>query len=92
MSGEPRGYFAICASDCHFLTLEKAHFKETIEQLEIDRHQKLQDFFRSIPLFQEWTKGKLSKFALCLKFKEFQTVGQIIIKEGTPSDNVYLVK
>lgn len=41
MSGEQRAFSAIIHDECHFLTLQKDHFKETIEQLEIERHQKL---------------------------------------------------
>ena len=52
----------------------------------------MQDYFHSIPLFNDWTKGKFTKFTLCLKFKEFNTIGQLVVKEGAHADYVYLVK
>ena len=49
-------------------------------------------FLRQVPGVKDFTRNKQEKFFENLNFLDFKAIGEVVVREGTVADKVYLIK
>jgi len=81
----------VCKKDCHLATMTKESYSQILKQIETKALNEVIDFFRSLPLFNHWTRRGLSKLQFFFQKKIYKR-GNIIYRSGETPTHVYLVK
>lgn len=80
-----------CLEDSHFAILSKEDFNRALGAIEKRKYNERIQFLQSLPFFDKLTKNSVGK--LSYQFIDVPTIkGQVLYKEGDPSEYVYLVK
>ena len=90
-SDKPRQASIKCKVDCHFLYLHKKDYQDCIGNFIKERRNLMVSFLSGLPLFQDFTKGTLTKISYILKEKTLKK-GQVLYKEGEESNEIFFVK
>lgn len=90
-SDKPRQASIKCKVDCHFMYLHKKDYQDCIGNFIQERRNLMVSFLSGLPLFQDFTKGTLTKISYILKEKTLKK-GQILYREGEESNEIFFVK
>ena len=81
----------IWKEDWKFAVLNKDLYQNVLRKIDEQNKEDKINFLKQIPLFKYWSKNALGKLWYAIEVITWIR-GQKIIKEGDPSDYVYLIK
>lgn len=86
-----RGASIFVKQNSHFLVLYKGEYLQILGKVEAYKLKDKVEFLQSLLLFQRWSVRKLSKLSYAFEVKRINR-GQVLFKEGSAKESVYLVK
>ena len=89
-SSKPRAASIKCKSDSHFVALEKVDYNRMIAKMVRDKRDFIVNFFSSLPIFSNMTKGSLAKLTYNFREKEY-IKNQVVYKEGDFAVDAFII-
>lgn len=87
---KPRQASIKCKTPCHFIYLHKKDYKSFIGSYIKERRNHIVDFLSTLPIFQGFTKGTITKITYALKEKKLRKQ-QIVYNEGEKGNELYFL-
>ena len=72
ISSKPRAATIRCKTDCYFAVLEKEDYNKIYGEIQEKILNEKIDFFKSLPIFQEWTRASIAKLTYFFTEKEYK--------------------
>jgi cAMP-binding proteins - catabolite gene activator and regulatory subunit of cAMP-dependent protein kinases len=89
-SSKPRAASIKCKSDSHFVALEKVDYNRMIAKMVRDKRDFIVNFFSSLPIFSNMTKGSLAKLTYNFREKDY-IKNQVVYKEGDFAVDAFII-
>ena len=90
-NSKPRAASIKCKVSSHFIYLEKADYDRIMSKIVVEKRESLVIFLQSLPIFQNYTKGRLTKLSYIFKEKFFNKK-YTIYAEGDIADEIFIIK
>mmetsp|Transcript_7230 Transcript_7230/g.13367 ORF Transcript_7230/g.13367 Transcript_7230/m.13367 type:complete len:526 (-) Transcript_7230:839-2416(-) len=91
LTNKPRAATILAQTDCKLLKLTKKDYQQILQRLEHQKIERRIAFLKSLTVFSKWTWESLLKLTYFLSSVKYRQ-GGVVFKEGSPSDEVYIVK